>query len=64
MDRTIPALVFLTRMVDKLPFVETKEESTISLTGEFAHLIPHKAKTQGDKGTSYLDDFEGAENAL
>lgn len=52
---------FLTRMVDKLPFVETKEISTVSFTGEFAHLIPHKAKTQGDKGTSYIDDFEGAE---
>ncbi len=52
---------FLTRMVDKLPFVETKEISTISFTGEFAHLIPHKAKTQGDNGTSYIDDFEGAE---
>ncbi|PCJ66796.1 MAG: cell surface protein SprA [Bacteroidetes bacterium] len=52
---------FLTRMVDKLPFIETKEVSSISITGEFAHLIPHKAKTQGDKGTSYIDDFEGAE---
>ena len=52
---------FLTRMVDKIPFIETKEISTVSITGEFAHLIPHKAKTQGDKGTSYLDDFEGAE---
>jgi len=48
-------------MVDKIPFIETKEISTVSITGEFAHLIPHKAKTQGDKGTSYLDDFEGAE---
>ncbi|MDG1045887.1 MAG: cell surface protein SprA, partial [Bacteroidia bacterium] len=52
---------FLTRLVDKIPFIETKEKSTISITGEFAHLIPHKAKTQGDKGTSYIDDFEGAE---
>ena len=52
---------FLTRMVDKLPFVETKEKSSVSFTGEFAHLIPHKARTQGDNGTSYLDDFEGAE---
>ncbi len=52
---------FLTRMVDKLPFVETKEKSTISFTGEFAHLIPHKPKTMGERGTSYLDDFEGAE---
>ncbi len=52
---------FLTRMVDKIPFIETKEKSSINITGEFAHLIPHKAKTQGDRGTSYLDDFEGAE---
>ncbi len=52
---------FLTRMVDKLPFIETKAKSTVSFTGEFAHLIPHKAKTMGERGTSYLDDFEGAE---
>lgn len=52
---------WLTRMVDKLPFIETKEKSTISLTGEFAHLIPHKPNTMGERGTSYLDDFEGAE---
>ncbi len=52
---------FLTRMVDKLPFVETKEKSSINFTGEFAHLIPHKAKTMGERGTSYLDDFEGSE---
>lgn len=52
---------FLTRMIDKLPLIETKEMSTISFTGEFAQLIPHKAKTQGDRGTSYIDDFEGAE---
>ncbi|NNJ55029.1 MAG: cell surface protein SprA, partial [Bacteroidia bacterium] len=52
---------FLTRLVDKLPFIETKEKSSVSITGEFAHLIPHKAKTMGERGTSYLDDFEGAE---
>jgi cell surface protein SprA len=52
---------WLTRMVDKLPFIETKEKSTVSFTGEFAHLIPHRPRTMGERGTSYLDDFEGAE---
>lgn len=51
----------LTKLVDKLPFIETKAKSTFSFTGEFAHLIPHKPRTMGARGTSYLDDFEGAE---
>ncbi|MBO6518295.1 MAG: hypothetical protein JJ975_17295, partial [Bacteroidia bacterium] len=53
----------LTRWVDKLPFVETKEESTLALTWEFAQIIPHKPLSIGDaeRGTSFIDDFEGAE---
>ena len=35
---------FLTRMIDKIPFIETKEKSTISITGEFAHLYLTKQK--------------------
>ena len=30
----------LTTLIDKLPFIETKEKSRIIATGEFAHLIP------------------------
>jgi cell surface protein SprA len=52
---------WLTRLVDRLPFIETKEKSTFSFVGEFAHLIPHEPKTMGQRGTSYIDDFEGAE---
>ena len=51
----------LTKWVDKLPFIETKAKSTFSFTGEFAHLIPHKPRTMGERGTSHIDDFEGAE---
>ncbi len=53
----------LTRWVDKLPFIETKEESTLALTWEFAQIIPHKPLSIGDaeRGTSFIDDFEGAE---
>lgn len=52
---------FLTKLVDKLPFIETKEKSSISITGEFAKIFPHNARTMGSRGTSFLDDFEGAE---
>ena len=31
---------FLTKMVDKLPFIQTKEKSTFSVVVEFAHFIP------------------------
>ncbi len=51
----------LTRLIDRLPFIETKEKSSFSFNGEFAQIIPHKAKTMGKRGTSYIDDFEGAE---
>src|SRR5690606_4882552 len=52
---------WLTKMVDRLPFIETKEVSTITLSGEYAQLFPHQPKTIGHRGTSFIDDFEGAE---
>lgn len=57
---------FVTRMVDKLPFINTKEISTVTLNGEFAQLIPGSSKAiRGDEnGISYIDDFEGSENAV
>lgn len=55
---------FLTRMIDKLPFIETKETSTITIEGEFAQLIPGHNAAIGKAGTSYIDDFEGSETAI
>lgn len=52
---------FLTKMIDKLPFVATKEISAITFQGEFAQLVPGKSKLRGENGVSYLDDFENAE---
>lgn len=55
---------WLTRMVDKLPFLSTKEESQISFYGEFAKLMPGHPKglnTANSKaGTTYIDDFENS----
>lgn len=57
---------WLTRLVDKLPLISTKAPSTISFTGEFAHLIPgspnviNMGTDKGGGGTVYVDDFEGS----
>lgn len=55
---------FLTRMIDKIPFIETKEPSSISVEGEFAQLMPGHNKAIGSSGTAYIDDFEGTETSI
>ena len=57
-------LPFLTKMIDLLPFIETKEMSNITITGEFAHLIPGHSKSLGKSGLSYIDDFEGTKSSI
>ncbi len=58
---------FLTKMVDKIPFIETKEKSTFLVQGEYAKLIAHEPKSiqkNGNnnlRGISLVDDFEASE---
>jgi cell surface protein SprA len=52
---------FLTKLVDRIPFIETKETSNITVSGEYAQLIPGVNSALAQSGTAYLDDFEGAE---
>ncbi|MFK7785993.1 MAG: cell surface protein SprA [Crocinitomicaceae bacterium] len=54
----------LTKLVDLLPVISTKERSTFSFTGEFAHLIPGSPRAITSDGISYIDDFEGAQSAI
>jgi len=55
---------FLTKLVDMLPVISTKEKSTFSFSGEFAHLIPGQPRAIERNGTSYIDDFEGAQSMI
>jgi len=58
---------FLTKLVDKLPFIETKEKSIVNFSGEIAALIPGHNRAiniEGEDGTSYIDDFEGSQSAI
>jgi cell surface protein SprA len=54
----------LTKLIDKLPLIETKETSSISFDAEFAQLIPGQAKIIGKGGIAYIDDFEGTETTI
>ena len=55
---------WLTKMIDKIPLIETKEKSRIIATFEFAHLIPGHHKAVGKKGVSYIDDFEASRTSI
>lgn len=48
----------LTKMVDALPFIQTKEPSTLSVSAEFAQLLPGTSNIVNGEGTSFIDDFE------
>ncbi len=52
---------FITTLLDKLPFYNTKAASSIVTQAEFAHLIPGNASAIGaNGGNAYIDDFEGS----
>lgn len=53
---------FLTRLVDALPFINTKQESDITFSGEYAQLFPGASRFSKD--VSLIDDFEGTRTAF
>ena len=48
----------LTKMVDALPFINTKAPSKLTFSGEFAQLIPGTSNRVNGESTSYIDDIE------
>jgi cell surface protein SprA len=57
---------FLTRLVNKLPNIDTDVPSNLSVRGEVAWLKPSSPKNADFQGetTTYLDDFEGAQSLI
>lgn len=51
---------WLTKALDKLPGIDTKEPSSITFNAEGAGFLPGHARAIGTDGTVYIDDFEGA----
>ncbi|WP_018127704.1 cell surface protein SprA [Balneola vulgaris] len=69
---------WLTRAIDKVPLLQTREESNFSISGEFAQIRPGVAQTNSvrdaidnnrlfsdeENGLVFIDDFEGAEFSI
>jgi len=57
---------FLTRLVNKLPNIDTDVPSSFSVRGEYAHLLPGSPKQteQNGEATTYVDDFEASQSAI
>lgn len=57
---------FFTRLVNKLPNIDTDVPSNLSLRGEFAYIQPGSPKGDdfGGETTSYIDDFESAQTGI
>ncbi len=59
---------WLTRLLNKLPFVDTRAPSKVSFSAEYARLVPGHPDAlnfAGSKsGVSYLDDFEGSRTVI
>ncbi|MFV8226300.1 cell surface protein SprA [Christiangramia aquimixticola] len=57
---------FLTRLVNKLPNIDTNVESNVSVRGEFAYLSPGSPASNDfdGKATTYIDDFEAAQTSI
>ncbi|WP_281226879.1 cell surface protein SprA [Flavobacterium aquiphilum] len=57
---------FFTRLVNKLPNIDTDVSSNISVRGELAYLMPNASngdKFQGES-TIYVDDFESSQSSI
>ncbi|MFA6127617.1 MAG: cell surface protein SprA [Bacteroidales bacterium] len=58
---------WLTRFIDKLPLIQTKEKSMLTFSGEFADLIPGHSRVINAPGSTageaLIDDFEGSETS-
>jgi hypothetical protein len=63
-------LPFLTRALDALPLIQTREASQLRVSGEAAYMLPdpnaRKSTIPSDnsEGVAYIDDFEGARRTI
>ena len=56
--------MWLTNLLNKIPTVNAIQPSKLSLTAEFAQLVPHKQQSGSNKGSSYVDDFESTQTGI
>lgn len=54
----------LTKLINLIPTISTKQMSTLTLNAEAAHLIPGTPRAISKQGISYVDDFEGSQSTI
>ncbi len=54
----------LTKLVDAIPLISTKEKSNFSIQAEFAQLLPGHNSAIGKAGSTYIDDFESTKMTI
>ena len=55
---------WLTNAIDRIPWINATQPSTLQVGAEFAHLIPGHTNDVGKAGTSYIDDFEATTTGI
>ena len=56
--------MWLTNVLDKIPWVTATQPSSLTINAEFAHLIPGHTRDVGKAGTAYIDDFEATKTNI
>jgi len=57
-------MMWLSNLLDKIPWVTATAPSTLQIGAEFAQLLPGHTKDVGSEGTSYIDDFESTTTSI
>lgn len=56
--------MWLTNLINKIPTVNAIAPSTLSMSGEFAQILPHTAEAGSAQGSSHIDDFESTQSGI
>lgn len=56
--------MWLTNLISKIPTINATTPSSLSVTAEFAQLVPHQQKSGTNQGSSYIDDFETTQTGI
>lgn len=56
--------MWLTNLLNKIPTINATQPSRLSLTAEYAQLVPSNQRSGSSSGSSYVDDFESSQTGI
>jgi cell surface protein SprA len=54
----------ITKWIDRIPGIQTKEKSTVTFNLEAAKIFPGHSRAISKDGNAYVDDFEGSQSVI